>query len=93
MKKKLLMGLWLGILLAVPNVVSAGCTDLAGFSSFTVTGNTVTLYSGTKPSVKFDAGCDVEPKSKIQLIKGDVCDGDEILVDGVKCRILNLTSL
>jgi hypothetical protein len=93
MKKNILMGLCLGILLVVPNVVLAGCTDLGGFTSFSVTGNTVTLYSGTKPFVKFDVGCDVQPKSKLQLIKSYVCDGDEVLVDGVKCTILNLTSL
>ena len=93
MKKNILMGLCLGILLVVPNVVLAGCTDLGGFTSFSVTGNTVTLYSGTKPFVKFDVRCDVQPKSRLQLIKSDVCDGDEVLVDGVKCTILNLTSL
>lgn len=93
MKKNILMGLCLGILLVAPNVVLAGCTDLGGFTSFSVTGNTVTLYSGTKPFVKFDVRCDVQPKSKLQLIKSDVCDGDEVLVDGVKCTILNLTSL
>jgi hypothetical protein len=95
MKKNILMGLCLGILLVVPNVVLAGCTDLGGYTSFSVTGNTVTLYSGTKPFVKFDVGCDVhvQPKSRLQLIKSYVCDGDEVLVDGVKCTILNLTSL
>ena len=95
MKKNILMGLCLGILLVVPNVVLAGCTDLGGYTSFSVTGNTVTLYSGTKPFVKFDVWCDVQvqPKSRLQLIKSSVCDGDEVLVDGVKCTILNLTSL
>jgi hypothetical protein len=93
MKKNILMGLCLGILLVVPNVVLAGCTDLGGFTSFSVTGNVVTLYSGTKPFVKFDVRCDIQPKSRLQLIKSSVCDGDEVLVDGVKCTILNLTSL
>ena len=95
MKKNILMGLCLGILLVVPNVVLAGCTDLGGFTSFSVTGNTVTLFSGTKPFVKFDVRCDVqvEPKSRLQLIKSSVCDGDEVLVDGVKCTIFSVTSL
>jgi hypothetical protein len=95
MKKNILMGLCLGILLVVPNIVLAGCTDLGGFTSFSVTGNTLTLYSGTKPFVKFDVRCDVQaqPKSRLQLIKSSVCDGDEVLVDGVKCTIFNLTSL
>ena len=95
MKKNILMGLCLGILLVVPNVVLAGCTDLGGFTSFSVTGNTVTLHSGTKPFVKFDLRCDVQvlPKSRLELIKTSVCDGDEVLVDGAKCTIFNLTSL
>jgi hypothetical protein len=95
MKKNILMGLCLGILLVVPNVVLAGCADLGGFSSFSVTGNTVTLYSGTRPFAKFDVRCDeqVQPKSRLQLIKSYMCDGDEVLVEGVKCTILNLTSL
>jgi hypothetical protein len=95
MKKNILMGLCLGILLVLPNVVMAGCTDLGGFTSFSVTGNTVTLHSGTKPFVKFDVRCDVkvQPKSRLELIKSYVCDGDEVLVDGVKCTIFNLTSL
>ena len=95
MKKNMLMGLCLGILLVVPNVVLAGCTDLGGFTSFSVTGHVVTLYSGTKPFVKFDVRCDaqVQPKSRLELIKSYVCDGDEVLVDGAKCTIFNLTSL
>ena len=95
MKKNILMGLCLGILLVVPNVVLAGCTDLGGFTSFSVTGNTVTLNSGTKPFVKFDVRCDiqVQPKSRLGLIKSSVCDGDDVLVDGAKCTTFNLTSL
>jgi hypothetical protein len=94
MKKNILMGLCLGILLVVPNVVLADCADLGGFSSFSVTGNTVTLYSGTKPFAKFDVRCDVhvQPKSRLQLIKSYVCDGDEVLVDGFKCTILDVKS-
>ncbi len=95
MKKNILIGLCLGILLMVPNVVVAGCTDLGGFTSFSVTGNTVTLYSGNTPFAKFDIQCDVQvqPKSRLQLIKSYVCDGDGVLVDGVKCTIFSLTSL
>ena len=95
MKKNILMGLCVGILLVAPNVVLAGCTDLGGFTSFSVTGSTLTLHSGTKPFVKFDVRCDVQvqPKSRLELIKSYVCDGDEVLVDGVKCTIFNVTSL
>jgi hypothetical protein len=94
MKKNILMGLCLGILLVVPNVVLAGCADLGGFTNFSVTDNTVTLYSGKTPYAKFDVLCDVQvqPKSRLQLIKSYMCDGDEVLVAGFKCTILNITS-
>jgi hypothetical protein len=92
MQKNILMGLCLGILLVVPNVVLADCADLGGYTSFSVTGNTVTLYSGKTPFAKFDVQCNVQPKFRLQLLKSYVCDGDEVLVDGLKCTILNVTS-
>ena len=92
MKKNILILASLGILVVLPKLVLADCADIGGFSSFSVDGNTVTLYSGNTPSVKFDAQCEVQPTSKLQLIKGYVCDGDEILVDGSKCTIMNINS-
>jgi hypothetical protein len=44
------------------------------------------------PFVKFDVQCNISPTSKLQLIKGYVCDGDEVLVDGSRCTILNVAS-
>ena len=80
--------------MALPNLTLADCADLGGFTSFSVSegGNTVTLYSRNTPFVKFDVQCDIQPTSKLQLIKGYVCDGDEVLVDGSKCTILNVNS-
>jgi len=92
MKKNILILACFGILVGLPNLVSADCGDIGGFSSFSVDGGTITLYSGGTPYVKFDAQCDVQPTSKIQLIKGYVCDGDEILVDGLRCTILNVVT-
>jgi len=92
MKKNVLRLVCLGILLVLPNLVLADCADLGGFSSFSVTGNTVTLYSGTNPFVRFDVQCDIQSTSRLQLIKGYVCDGDEVLVDGSRCTILNVNS-
>jgi hypothetical protein len=92
MKKCIFIFLCFGILVTLPNLTLADCADMAGFSSFSVTGNTVTLYSGNTPSVKFDAQCDVKSTSRLQLIKGYVCDGDEVLVDGYKCTVLNVNS-
>jgi len=93
MKKNILMLLCLGILLVLPNLVLADCADLEGFTSFSVTaGNTVTLYSMNTPFVKFDVQGSIDPTSKLQLVKGYVCDGDEVLVDGSKSTILNVNS-
>ena len=93
MKKNILFLACLGILVVLPNLVLADCVDMAGFTSFSVTGgNTVTLYSIHKPFVKFDVLGSIDPTSKLQLIKGYVCDGDEVLVDGFKSTILNVRS-
>jgi len=95
MKKKILMGLCLGIILVVPNGVLADCDDLGGFTSFSISGvNTVTLLAGSTAMGRFDVqNCVVEPKSTIRLMKTQVCDGDEVLIDGARCTILNVQSL
>jgi len=94
MRRNILVLVWLGLFLVVPNLALADCMDLGFFNSFTVTGNnTVTLYSGQQPYARFDVmDCSVDSRSKIQLIKSYVCDGDEILIDGSKCTIMNITS-
>ena len=93
MKRNILVLVCLGIFVVLPNLVLADCGDIGGFSSFSVTGgSTVTLYSRNTPFVKFDVQCDINMQSRIQLIKGYVCDGDEILVDGSKCTILNIVT-
>jgi hypothetical protein len=71
----------------------ADCADLGSFTSFSVTGsNRVTLYWMNKPFLRFDVRGSIDPTSKLQLIKGYVCDGDEVLVDGFKSTILNVSS-
>ncbi|HYA90567.1 MAG TPA: hypothetical protein VEK32_03605 [Thermodesulfobacteriota bacterium] len=93
MKKNILVLACLVTLVVLPNLVLADCVDIGGFTSFSVTwGNTVTLYSMDKPFVKFDVQGGIDPTSKLQLIKGYVCDGDEVLVDGFKSTILNVNS-
>jgi len=77
----------------LPNLVLADCVDLGSFTSFSVTGsNRVTLYWMNKPYVRFDVQSGIDPTSNLQLIKGYVCDGDEVLVDGFRSTILNVTS-
>jgi hypothetical protein len=95
MKKYFLMGLCLGVLLIGPNGVLADCDDLGGFTSFSLSGsNTVTLYAGPKAISRFDVqSCPVQSGSTIRLMKTQVCDGDEILIDGTRCTVMNVQSL
>jgi hypothetical protein len=92
MTKSIFIFLCFGIFMVLPNLVLADCTDIGGFTGFSVSGNTVTLYSGNTPFVKFGVQCDIQPTSRLQLIKGYVCDGDEVLVDGSRCTILDVNS-
>ncbi len=82
-----------GIFMGVSSLAMADCADMGSFDSFSVTGNTVTLYAASRPFVKFDVqSCDVQPTSKLQLLKGYVCDGDEVLINGSRCTILDVSS-
>jgi hypothetical protein len=95
MKKNLFLALFLGIVFLLPNLSSAECTSIGGFSNFSLEGtNTVVLYAGSSPVARFDIlGCSVQPSSKIQLIKSDVCDGDEIIIDGSRCTMMEIKPL
>jgi len=95
MKKKILFLLFSGIFFLLPNLSSADCMDMGGFSSFSLEGvNTVVLYSGSTPIARFDVqSCEVLPSSQIRLIKTDVCDGDEIMIDGSRCTIMEVKTL
>jgi len=92
MKKNIFFPLCLVIFFVVPSLSSAECTHIGGFSHFSLEGvNKVTLFSGSTPVVRFDVqSCSVQPKSKIELIKSDVCDGDEIMIDGSRCTIMEI---
>jgi hypothetical protein len=92
MKKKLLLPLCLGIFFLLPNLSRAECTDIGYFNSFLLEGtNTVILYAGSTPVVRFDVqNCDVRPTSKIRLIRTNVCDGDEIMIDGKRCVMMQI---
>ena len=97
MKKNIFFPLCLFIFFLVPSLTSAECTSIGGFNNFSLEGtnkNTVVLYVGSRPIVRFDVqGCSVQPSSKIQLIKSDVCDGDEIMIDGSRCTMMEIKPL
>ena len=93
MKKYIL--LCLGIVIVLPSLVLADCDDFGGFTSFVLQGtNTVVLYAGTTAIGQFDVQtCNVEANSTIRLVRSPVCDGDEVVVDGSNCTVMNVKSL
>jgi hypothetical protein len=95
MKRNILILFFLGTLLILPNLVSADCADLGGFNGFVLSrGNTVVLYAGSTPTGQFDVqNCDVQPQSRILLRKSMVCDGDEVIIDGNRCTVMDVKSL
>ncbi len=95
MKKNLFLALCLGIIFLFPSLSSAECTSIGGFNNFSLEGtNTVVLYAGSSPVLRFDVmDCSVQPSSRIQLIKSDVCDGDEIMIDGPRCTMMEIRPL
>ena len=95
MKKNILILIFLGILLILPNLIFADCVDLGGFNSFVLSrGSTVTLYAGSTPTGQFDLqSCDVSPQSRILLLKSMVCDGDEVVIDGNRCTVMDVKSV
>ena len=94
MKKKILFLLVLGLFLLLPGLVLADCVNIGGFSRFSLQGITVILYAGSSPVARFDLqNCEARPTSRIDPIKTDVCDGDEILIDGARCTMMEIKSL
>jgi len=77
----------------LPSLAFGDCVNLSGYSRYVLMGvNTVIFYAGGAPYAKFDVQCDIQSTSAVQLLKNPVCDGDDVLVDGSKCTVLNVTS-
>jgi hypothetical protein len=95
MKKSVFFLSCVVIFFLVPALSSAECTNIGGFDNFRLEGNnTVILYSGSLLVVRFDVqNCSIQPTSKIRLIKSDVCDGDEIMIDSEKCVMMEIKPL
>ncbi len=95
MKQKFLALTFLSICFFVPTLVWAECGTIGYFDRFSLEGvNTVTLFLGSQPVARFDVQtCSIQSDSRIQLIKSYVCDGDEIMVDGSNCTIMELKPL
>jgi hypothetical protein len=95
MKRNIVILSCLGILLVFPNSVLAECAQFGGFTGFSLTGgSTVILYTGATPIAQFDVpDCVVLSSSEIQLLKGYMCDGDELLIDNERCVIIAVRAL
>lgn len=67
--RKIFFPLCLCIFFLLPGVSSAECTDIGYFNNFTLEGvNTVILYAGSAPVVRFDVqNCDVRQSPVINL--------------------------
>jgi hypothetical protein len=77
-------------IILLPAFVSADCSDLGRFTSWYLeTSHTIIFYAGEIPLARVEVPfCEVSPLSTIRLINSYVCDSDEIMVDGVACRII-----
>ncbi len=95
MKKMIFFMIFLAAIFLVPNLGSAECMDIGSFNSFALEGyNTVVLYIGTMPVVRFDLqDCEINPGSVIRLLQTNVCDGDEIEIDGFNCTMMEIKPL
>jgi len=96
--KKIFLALCFGVFFLLPSLSSAECMDIGFFDSFTLVTlegfKYVVLYAGSMPVARFDLqSCSVRPSSKIQLLKSYVCDGDEILIDGKPCIMMDIKPL
>lgn len=95
MKRNILILSCLAILLVYPKPALADCAQFAGFTSFSLTGeSTVILYADSIPVAQFDVpDCVVLSSSQIKLLKGYMCDGDELLIDNERCVIIAIRAL
>lgn len=82
-------------ILLFPAFVSADCADIGRFTSWYLeTSHTIVFYMGETPLARLEIpNCEMNPLSTIRLIKSYVCDADEIMVDGVACRIITVEVL
>jgi hypothetical protein len=94
MKKTILALFCLGILLVLPNLVLADCTDFSrATSSYAQDGRTIIFYGPYAPIAEVVLmSCTVNASSNISLLGNYVCESDNLIVDGRKCAIMTLES-
>ena len=87
MKKKILILLGLAVLLFSPTLVLSDCTDLGRSTSVYVQDDqTIVYYMQNTPVAQIVLqSCTVNTSSNIRLLKGYVCEGDRLIIDGQEC--------
>jgi hypothetical protein len=97
MKRKLCVLAGLGVLFLLPGLGLADCVDFSRYAgTYVIEGNnTVVLYAGNRPIGRLVIQCDIQNPSVLQvkLPKPNVCDGDQILVDGKPCFVIKVTPI
>ncbi len=85
----------LGIFLLLPNLVLADCADLGSATNwFREDSHTIIFLRGSRPIARLTIpDCQIEPSSQVRLIKGYVCNNDQIIVDNQECRIMTLDAI
>jgi len=89
---------WCLLFLAIvlfPTFVSADCVDLGRFTNWILeTSHTVLFYDRKTPLARVEIPyCEITPLATIRFLNSYLCDSDEIMVDGVACRILTVEEL
>jgi hypothetical protein len=93
MQRRFLILLCVFSILILPDAVSADCIGVSFFDNFIIQADdTVILYNGTVALVKLTVDCNVEPSSKIRLLRNYLCGGDNILIDDSTCKIVSVKS-
>ncbi len=93
MKKNMIIGFVVSLLLISPVPVLCDCTDLGQATNWYASGDqSVIFYVQNTPLAKVILqDCTLSASSNVRLLKSYVCDSDSLLVDGQECAIMSVT--
>lgn len=94
MRKKILILFGFAILLLLPTLASSDCVDLGRSTSWYIQGgHKIIFYEGMRPIAFLDISyCAMNSSSDIRLLKNYICNNDNIIIDGVQCSIMTVSS-
>ncbi len=93
MKQKPILLIVLLLFFCLPNLGFADCAPLGRMNHWVVQDDgSILFFAGNAPLANVNLqDCTVDSSSNIRLLAGSVCDGDEIVVNGERCRVMSLT--